>query len=121
MVIIMKKYLFLLSLYLLYFLIIINKKDTQIVSIPIDNNSSVKEVTLKYENGINSNLLINKFNKNDKYLVKTIESENNTYEVKCTEISNCIKDIFDEEESDFALKYNASGFKIKSVTYLNYQ
>ena len=55
MVIIMKKYLFLLSLYLLYFLIIINKKDTQIVSIPIDNNSSVKEVTLKYENGINSN------------------------------------------------------------------
>ena len=118
----MKKYLFLLSLYLLYFLIIINKKDTQIVSLPIDNNSSsVKEVTLKYENGINSNLLINKFNKNDKYLIKTIESENNTYEVKCTKISNCIKDIFDEEESDLALKYNASGFKIKSVTYLNYQ
>lgn len=121
MVIIMKKYLFLLFLYLLYFVIILNKKDTEMVSLPINDNSSVKQITIKYENGINSKLLVKKFDEHKNYLVKNIESDNNIYDVKCSKISNCIDTIFKMENNNFALKYNASGFKIKSITYFNYE
>lgn len=117
----MKKYLFLLFLYLIYLLIILNKKDIQIVSLPIDNISSVRDITLRYENGINSYLLIDKFENYKNYLVKTIELENNTYNLNCNKISDCINSIFEQENIDFTLKYNASGFKVKSITYLNYE
>lgn len=88
---------------------------------PINDNNSVKEVILKYENGINSKKLLSKFNDIDSYLITNIELENKLYKVKCEKFSDCINDIYNEESALFELKYNAAGFKIKSITYLIYE
>ncbi len=117
----MKKYLFLLFLYLFYLFIILNKKDTKMVSLSIDDDSCVKQVTLKYENGINSKNLLDVFSEYDNYLITNIQLDNNIYDVRCEKISDCIKDIYQEESNLFYLKYGASGFKVDSITYYKYE
>ena len=121
MVIIMRKYLFLLALFFIYVILILKKQDTTLVNYSSDNINSVKTVTLKFENGVNYKDLINYFNiNNNYYFVENIQVDNNMYEVKCNKIERCIKSIYEQENEEFNNKYIASGFLISSVTYLTY-
>lgn len=121
MVIIMKKYLFLLLLFVFY-LILVTKREVTTPTFSIsDDTNSVKTVIIEFENGINSKNLVSDFNINkDYYLVKNIELEDEKYNVNCIKIDECIKNIYEQEDNAFNTKYIASGFKIKSITYLIY-
>lgn len=117
----MKKYLFLLFLFCIY-LSLINKKQVLPVSSYVsDETSSIKKVTLKFENGINSNDLISNFNEyQDYYFVQSIKLESGIINVKCDDLTECINDIYEEKNEDFNLMYVTNGFKIKEITYLIY-
>lgn len=117
----MKKYLFLLLLFLFYLILISKKEATSLASYVNDENESVKTITIRFQNGINSKDLINEFSiDKDSYLILNMELENNTYNVNCNKIDECIKNIYEEEDEAFNTKYVASGFKINSLTYLSY-
>ena len=110
----MKKYLFLLLLLFVYFVININQ-DTKEVLYEINNSDIyVGSYKLKFPLGINSNDLINKLsNYNNDILINKI----NNIDVKCEDINNCIKQFYDQKDEEFIIK-NVSSFKIDSIEFI---
>ena len=79
--------------------------------------SSVRNVLIKFNNGINSKNLSNLFISYDEdYYVEKI---NNTF-VSCDEINNCLKIIYDEKNEEFSNVYLANGFRVNEVNILTY-
>lgn len=79
--------------------------------------SSVRNVLIKFNNGINSKNLSNLFISYDEdYYVEKI---NNTF-VSCDEINSCLKIIYDEKNEEFSNVYLANGFRVNEVNILTY-
>ena len=115
----MKKYLFLLFLFLIYLGLTLQNKSGYVLSYNDKNDLSVMDVSISFKNNINSNKLVKILNKyNNEYYIYEI---NGKYKLSCNKIDRCIKDIYDEETSYFMEKYVASGFLINKVKLLGYK
>ncbi|MEG2311638.1 MAG: hypothetical protein RSB72_02955 [Bacilli bacterium] len=118
----MKKYFFLLFLFIIY-LIIINTK-TKEVNIETNDvlNKNVIEVTINFINGINSKKLGDTFeNYNREVKFKKIETNNDVYDLSCNKISSCQKEILDTFEDEKNFLYLTNGLLIKKVNLVSYK
>lgn len=116
----MKKYLFLLFLFCIYILLIIFPKADEVVSYNNVSTGSVVNLSLEFENGINSMNLNNLLNSYDeKYLIKKINIEDTNVNVLCDEFNKCVNQIYEQMNSDFEQKYLISGFKISSIDMIS--
>lgn len=121
MVIIMKKYLFLLFLFIIYLALQFNNKTEYSFSEVNGSNSNVIETELIFDNGINSKELNNLFNSYDgQFYIKEIYTLDNTYEVSCENYNECINQIFSFNDTSFNSKYITTGFSIKKIILLAY-
>ena len=110
----MKKYLFLLFLLIIYFVININQDTKEVLYEINDSDIYIGSYKLKFPLGINSNDLINKLsNYNNDILIIKI----NNIDVKCEDINNCIKQFYDQKDEEFIIK-NVSSFKIDSIEFI---
>ncbi len=117
----MKKYLFLIGLFILYLILIINHDSTkEMVLYKNDYNQSVIDVTAKFNTGINSKKLINLFDDiKSNYYVYKISYDDKSIKTSCNKIEDCIYDIYDEESNLFDTIYLVNGFSIKDVSFLS--
>lgn len=118
----MRKYLFLLFLFLIY-IICIFTQNTSKVSNEILDDYGVVSVFIKYNNGVNCFELKKVFdNYNDSYYITNFNiNKNDNILVSCSDFNKCINDIYTTYDSSFETKYIASGFKINSVSFLAYK
>ncbi len=113
----MKKYLFLMFLFIVYLWVSNVSVTKPVISYEEPLESSVRNVLIKFNNGINSKNLSNLFISYDEdYYVEKI---NNTF-VSCDEINNCLKIIYDEKNEEFSNVYLANGFRVNEVNILTY-
>lgn len=119
----MKKYLFLLFLFLTYILLILKNNLSTEPVISYDNESgNVVDVVLKFEDGINSKILSNLFKNYDKeYYVYGINLDNEKIDLSCNKIDICLEEIFSQEDNDFSMLNITSGFKIDTVKFIAYK
>lgn len=118
----MKKYLFLLFLLFFYLFIINTNKTENVISYIDKNNQSVLDVTIMFENGINSKKLEGDFNKyKDEYFIYNIVVNKKEFNVKCSDIKSCINSIYAEESYLFDETYLATGFKVDSIKIIGYK
>ena len=108
----MKKYLFLLLLFLIYIVCIINSNTNKVSKEVKTDNYGAVSVFIKYDNGINSFELKKIF---DNY------NDSNDILVSCSDFDSCINDIYAIYDSDFETKYMTSGFRINSISFLAYK
>ena len=117
----MKKYLFLIFLFLIYLILSFSNKTQEVISYNDENNSSVSNIIVSFKDGINSNKLIDLFKDyKDEYYVKEIIGEKNNYYVSCISIEKCISQI-SEENKYGDISYFISGFKVKNIKLLTYK
>ncbi len=122
MVIVVKKYLFLLVLFIIYLILKVNAQEETMPVFSYDNEQrSIKNITIRFENGINSTELSNKFKEyeND-YLISGIKLDDREFNLECNDIEQCLNDIFCLEDKDFNQKYLLNGFKINEVNFISY-
>lgn len=113
----MKKYLFLMFLFIVYLWVSNVSVTKPVISYEEPLKSSVRNVLIKFNNGINSKNLSNLFISYDEdYYVEKI---NNTF-VSCDEINSCLKIIYDEKNEEFSNVYLANGFRVNEVNILTY-
>ena len=113
----MKKYLFLMFLFIVYLWVSNVSVTKPVISYEEPLKSSVRNVLIKFNNGINSKNLSNLFiSYDDDYYVEKI---NNTF-VSCDEINSCLKIIYDEKNEEFSNVYLANGFRVNEVNILTY-
>ena len=118
----MKKYLFLLLLFLIYIMCIINPKANKVSKEVKTDNYGAVSVFIKYDKGINSFELKKIFdNYSDSYYITDFNINDNDILVSCSDFDSCIKDIYSIYDSDFETKYIASGFRINSISFLAYK
>ena len=117
----MKKYVFLLFLFIIYLLINV-KNNNPVISYQNNNNKSVLDFTLSFETGINSNDLVKVFKEYDKdYYINEIYIDDKILDVSCTYLSKCIDEAFNLENEEFKIKYLIKGFKINKVNLIAYK
>ena len=118
----MKKYLFLLFLFIIYIVLTISNKSMPALSYNDINNKGMIEYEISFKDGINSNKVIDLFNNyKDEYYINLIKLKNNTsYKLSCDNIKICINYIYKNESYDFNIKYLTSGFNISSVNLISY-
>ena len=117
----MKKYLFLIFLFIIYLILNFSNKTKKVISYDSNDKSSVSNITINFKNGINSNTLEKLFKKyNNEYYIKEIKGEKNMFDVSCNNIKICIKEIA-SENLDYNINYFISGFKVKSIKLLSYK
>lgn len=112
----MKKYLFLLFMFIFYLGLIVNKKTgTKSVMVYDDFNKNVIKIEVLFSKGQNINQIIKTFKSyNDDYQILKVETFKKSYD--CHEkINDCVKNIYDQENSNFNKIYISSGFSVKSV------
>ena len=113
----MKKYLFLLFLFVIYLIIIIKPKTSNVFLSNEMNKKSVSSYTINFDLGINSNDLKKIFDSYDNdFLITNI----NDFYVKCSNFDDCIKDIYMQENISFETNYLINGFKINSIEIIAY-
>lgn len=118
----MKKYLFLLFLLLVYFILILKPKTTNVLSYEDIKKDGVVTVMLDYKNGINSNSLITLLDDyNGDYYVSKLEINDADGYVSCSNIKKCIDDVFEINDTEFSTNYMASGFKINKAYLIVYK
>lgn len=104
----MKKYLFLILLFILYIFLKSNIKVKPVINYNVNDG----ERKIIFENGININELKNKLlNYEGKYLITKI----NDIEVKCSYINECINQIYEQEDKYFEEKNIVNGFKVDNI------
>lgn len=118
----MKKYLFLLFLFIIYIFLIISDDSKPVIYYDNANDYGVSTVDLTFEDGISSNNIEKLFNKyKDEYFIMYIKLKNdNEYKLSCNNINKCIKDIYDEENNYFNTTYISNGISITKMTLLAY-
>ena len=118
----MKKYLFLLLLFLIYIMCIINSNADKVSKEVKTDNYGAVSVFIKYDKGINSFELKKIFdNYSDSYYITDFNINDNDILVSCSDFDSCINDIYSIYDSDFETKYIASGFRINSISFLAYK
>ena len=118
---VMKKYLFLLFLLLVYFILLSFPKTNNVLSYA-DERTGVISVVLNYDNGINSKDLKLFFDKYDKeYYVFKMDVNNNETLVSCSDFNDCISDVYEISDNDVETNYMATGFKINKVYFIAYK
>lgn len=119
----MKKYLFLLFLFILYLLLTISTNLTTKSVISYNGeNESVISILLNFEDGINSKRLSNLFNSYDnEYYIYKIKLKNENINLSCNKIDICLEEIFSQEDNDFSMLNITSGFKIDTVEFIAYK
>lgn len=117
----MKKYLFLLGLFILYLFLNFNNKTEPVLSENNRYDNGVSEVTIKFNEEINCNNLEKKFSdyEND-YYVKQMVIKDKTINISCNDFKKCIDDVYEEENNIFLINYISNGFSVKEVTFLAY-
>lgn len=123
MVIVVRKYLFLLFLFLVYIICILTPHNNKVSNDVIDDYGAVVSVFIEYDKGVNSFELQKLFdNYNDSYYIINFNiNSNDDVLVSCDNFDMCVNDIYTVYDSDFETKYIASGFKINSVSFLAYK
>lgn len=117
----MKKYLFLLGLFILYLFLNFNNKTEPVLSENNRYDNGVSEVTIKFNEEINCNNLEKKFSayEND-YYVNQMVIKDKTINISCNDFKKCIDDVYEEENNIFLINYISNGFSVKEVTFLAY-
>ncbi len=117
----MKKYLFLLALFIIYLILIFRNDSMPVLSYKNRYDDNVSKVTLNFESGINSNKLKTIFSKytND-YFIYNIKINNEYIGLSCTNVDTCLKNIYDEQDISFNTVYMANGFNVKELELLAY-
>lgn len=117
----MKKYLFLLCLFIVYLILIGRNSTTEVISYDDKHNDGVIDVSIKFENGINSNKLNGLFKKyKQEYYVHGINTKKNKFNVSCYKIDECLKDIYNQEDNLFDANYVTHGFSINELNVMAY-
>lgn len=117
----MKKYLFLLFLLLIYFILLLFPKTNKVLSYD-DEQTGIINVILNYDSGINSKdlkLFFDGYNK--EYYVFKIDINNNETSVSCSDFEKCISDVYKMSDNDFETNYMATGFRINKVYFIAYK
>lgn len=119
---IMKKYLFLLLLLIIYLMLISFPKTAKVTYYDNKKNSSIVTVMLNYENGINSKDLEKLFeNYSKEYYVTKLKVNKKELDVSCSNITSCIDNVYKLSDPDFETNYIATGFKINKIYFLAYK
>ena len=122
MVIVVKKYLFLLLLLIIYVTISLKPRTVKVLSYEDKTKSGVLPVVISYETGENCNDLKEFFDLyKDEYYVSSLNVNDNEIPVSCTNFNTCIKQVYEYFDNDFEVKYMATGFKINEVRFLAYK
>ena len=112
----MKKYLFLLFLFIIY-LLICSVNDDKVVNVASYNKKySTNTYILNFNNGINSKVFED--------IIKNYEKEIYIYKINdtkgsCNNFNDCIKDIYTMNDYNFEINYIASGFKIDKIELIS--
>ena len=116
----MKKYLFLLFLFILYIILITYHESKPVISYDNVHDYGVSSYNIIFEDGINSNKLIELFNNyDDEYLVTSIIlSDKNNYKLSCNFIKTCISNINEQETEEFKINH-INGFNISNITLIS--
>lgn len=117
----MKKYLFLLFLFFVYLMLVSFPKTTKVLSYD-DKKYGVVNVTMSFEDGINSNdlkLLFDNYNK--EYQVYNINVRDGDILVSCSDFDNCLKVVYELNNKDFEISYVVNGFRVNNVSFLAYK
>ena len=110
----MKKYLFLLFLFFVYLILISNPKT--ISTFKEDNNYSINEFYIYFNNGLNSKKIGSLLDGySDDYLIKEIFIKNRKTSISCSNFKKCEKNIYDILDNEFEIKNIASGFKVDKM------
>ncbi len=117
----MKKYLFLLALFIIYLILIFRNDSVPTLSYQNRYDDNVSRVTIEFENGINSNNLKTLFYKYTKdYFIYNVKVNNEYISLSCTNIDSCLKGIYDEQSISFNIIYITNGFNVKELELLAY-
>lgn len=114
----MKKYLFLLFLFIVYLLLIFRNdiSSKQVISYDDEHKNSICDITLEFDGGISSKDINELFdNYNDQYYIYNIGLNNKEIKLSCTEIVNCLKNVFEQEDNIFSMLNIYNGFKINKI------
>lgn len=117
----MKKYLFLLFLFIVYLLLIIrnNTLSKPVVYYDKKYKNGVCDLTLEFNNGINSKDIDKLFsNYNNEYYIYSIGLKDKEIKLSCDNISNCLKSIFDQEDNVFGMLNINNGFRINKINFI---
>lgn len=118
----MKKYLFLLLLFIIYLILLQLSDEDEVISYDELNTGSAVNVLVSFENGINSNNLSTLFNNyNKEYYVYALKVNDDKINLSCDLIDDCINEVYDEENNLFYLKYLTSGFKVDEIEFIAYK
>lgn len=118
----MKKYLFLLFLFIVYVFLMIRNYSVPAVSYENRYDDNILNITINFENGINSKSLKTMFDDYKKdYYIYSMKIKNDDVKLSCAYINDCLNEIYKEEDNIFNIMYGASGFKIDSVNLLAYK
>ncbi len=118
----MKKYLFLLLLFIVYLVLLLQKDDSKMVSYENLNNTNAVKVLIKFENGINSSNLLTLFSDYDNdYYVYSLDIYNEEIGLSCNLIQDCINDVFNQKDELFYLNYITNGFKVDKMSFIAYK
>lgn len=111
----MKKYLFLVVLFIVYLCVSQNDKTTPVISYESALKDGVNSLEISFNNGVNSIVLSKLFNnyKDDYYVTKI-----NDVNVSCNVIDDCIKRVYNQEDEEFNTIYLANGFKVNKIWVL---
>lgn len=117
----MKKYLFLIGLFIVYLVLIFNNKSVPALSYQNKHDDGVSTVNIIFDNGINSKKMSNLFSKYKKeYYVEQITLNSEQVSVSCTNINDCLNKIYDEQSELFNIFYISNGFSVKEISLLAY-
>src|SRR5574344_1850518 len=116
MVIIIKKYLFLLFLFIIYLILYFNNKTEQVMSYN-ESTYGVSTYVVSFNNGINSNNLVSLLKSyDDDYIIHGI----NETDLQCNDILNCIEDIYLQNNNDFYINNITTGFNVYNINITSY-
>jgi len=117
----MKKYLFLLALFIIYLILIFRNDSAPVLSYKNRYDDNVSRITLNFKNGINSNKLKTIFsNYTNDYYMYNIKIDNEYIGLSCTDVDMCLKNIYDKQDISFSTIYMANGFNVKELELLAY-
>ncbi len=117
----MKKYLFLLSLFIVY-LFLVNKNDVSpAISYENKYDGNVSDISIYFSNGINSNSIKKVFDGyNSDYYVYKIKLKDKDVAVSCSNIDSCLKEVYESEDKSFEILFLVTGFNVQEISMLAY-
>ena len=115
----MKKYLFLLSLFIVY-LFLVNKNDVSpAISYENKYDGNVSDISIYFSNGINSNSIKKVFDGyNSDYYVYKIKLKDKDVAVSCSNIDSCLKEVYESEDKSFEILFLVTGFNVQEISML---